>query len=245
MITHRIVSDTNQVGLARWRIGDRQQSVVFCMLEAKDVFVFVMELVKQTVFRLDNLVVQSTFCGIQLEQLDSSMCLGYHEFKQLIDYSNVLKSALKKRPEHAKTLVEYEMLLRHQTKFILGKTLYCKVSHIPDDSELQFIEYMMVDSLTVQDEIVVCPARILIRLNLRQFEVLLSHKRQLNSLLKKLVKSKKKRNKSESSQAVPKKRRTSSTPTQVCDLPEYLTCTLTSSQKKCETSCDSDTDIFC
>ena len=215
------------------------------MLEATDVFVFMMDLVKQTVFRLGNLVVKSTFCGIQLEQLDSSMCLGYHEFKQLIDYSNVLKSALRKRPEHAKTLVEHDMLLRHQTKFILGKTIYCKVNHIPDESELQFIEYMTVDSLTVHDEVVVCPARILIRLNLGQFEELLSHKRQLKSLLKKLDKPKKKRNKSESSQAIPKKRRTSSTPTQVCGLPEYLTCMLTSSQKKCDTGCDSDTDIFC
>ena len=117
-------------------------------------FVFMMDLVKQPVFRLDNLVVQSALCGIQLGQLDSSMCLGYHEFKQLIDYSNVLKSALRKRPEHAKTLDEHDMLLRHQTKFILGKTLYCRVNHIPDESELQFIEYMMVDSLTVHDEIV-------------------------------------------------------------------------------------------
>ena len=215
------------------------------MLDATDVFVFMMDLVKQPVFRLGNLVVQSTLCGIQLGQLDSSMCLGYHEFKQLIDYSNVLKSALRKRPEHAKTLVEHDMLLRHQTKFILGKTLYCTVNHIQDESELQFIEYMTVDSLTVHDEIVVCPARILIRMNLGQFEELLSHKRQLKSLLKKLVKPKKKTNKSESSQAVPKKRKTSSTPTQVCDLPEYITCTLTSSQKKCDTICDSDTDVFC
>jgi hypothetical protein len=136
-----------------------------------------------------NTFVKPTLDGVQLVQYlpDASrnvVSLGAREYKQLLAFSNVLKSALKKRPESAKTLAEYEMLFRHQTKFLLGKTVYVIVSHNETVSELQFREYVMVNSLSVTGTSVVCPGRFLIGLNRKQFDELLSRKQSLKVLLK-------------------------------------------------------------
>ena len=90
----------------------------------------------------DTILVRATSSGIQFQPnltglSDSSrtfVSLDYHEFRQLLEFSKVLKSALRKRPEHAKTLVEHDVLFRHQTKFMLGKTIYCKVTHLENES---------------------------------------------------------------------------------------------------------------
>ena len=119
------------------------------------------KLSEEKMFFLGNdIFVQATSRGIQFQpSLPGSsnasrpvVYLDYQEFRQLLEFSNVLKSALRKRPSHAKTLVKHDVLFRHQTKFMLGKTLYCKVSHLENESEIQFIEYMMVNSVTVPDE---------------------------------------------------------------------------------------------
>ena len=133
-----------------------------------------------------------TLDGVQLVQYlpglpitsRTVVSLGAREYKQLLIFANVLKSSLKKRPESAKTLAEYEMLFRHQTKFLLGKTVYVIVSHSETVSELQFREYVMVNSLSVTGTSVVCPGRFLIGLNRKQFDELLSRKQSLKVLLK-------------------------------------------------------------
>ena len=76
------------------------------------------------------------------------------------------------------------MLFRHQTQFLLGKTVYVIVSHNETVSELQFREYMMVNSLSGTGNSVVCPGRFLIGLNQKQFDELLSRKQSLKVLLK-------------------------------------------------------------
>ena len=82
-----------------------------------------------------------------------------------------------KRPEKAKTLNEYETLFHYQTRFLLGKKMYVKVSHVEEESQVQFIKYMMVNALSlVSGERVVCPKRFLLGLNRTQFEELISHK---------------------------------------------------------------------
>ena len=148
---------------------------------------------EQKTFHLGkNTFVKPTLDGVQLVQYlpglpnvsRTVVSLGAREYKQLLAFSNVLKSALKKRPESAKTLAEYEMLFRHQTKFLLGKTVYVIVSHNETVSELQFREYMMVSSLSVTGTSVVCPGRFLIGLNRKQFDELLSRKQSLKLLLK-------------------------------------------------------------
>ena len=143
---------------------------------------------EQKTFHLGkNTFVKPTLDGVQLVQYlpglpnasRTVVSLGAREYKQLLAFANVLKSSLKKRPESAKTLAEYEMLFRHQTKFLLGKTLYVIVSHNETVSELQFREYMMVNSLSVTGNSVVCPGRFLIGLNRKQFDELLSCKHSL------------------------------------------------------------------
>ena len=45
-----------------------------------------------------------------------------------------------------------------------------------EESHVQFTEYMMVNSMSVSGETVVCPGRFLLGLNRKQFEELISHK---------------------------------------------------------------------
>ena len=125
---------------------------------------------EQKTFHLGkNTFVKPTLDGVQLvwylpglpNASRTVVSLGAREYKKLLAFANVLKSSLKKRPESAKTLAEYEMLFRHQTKFLLGKTLYVIVSHNETVSELQFREYMMFNSLSLIGTSVVCPGRFL------------------------------------------------------------------------------------
>ena len=131
---------------------------------------------------LSNVFVQSTLDGIEIKQYlspDTSktvLSLGSREFKELVSFSNVILSNLKKRPEKAKTLNEYETLFHYQTRFLLGKNIYVKISHVEEESHVQFTEYMMVNSMSVSGETVVCPGRFLLGLNRKQFEELISHK---------------------------------------------------------------------
>ena len=132
---------------------------------------------------LSSVFVQSTLDGIEIKQYlspDTSktvLSLGSREFKELVSFSNVILSSLKKRPEKAKTLNEYETLFHYQTRFLLGKNIYVKISHVEEESQVQFIEYMMVNALSlVSGERVVCPSRFLLGLSRTQFEELISHK---------------------------------------------------------------------
>ena len=141
-----------------------------------------MDAPQSTIILGKNVFVQSTLDGIQIKQSLSPstsrtvVSLGAREFRQLLAFSNVIMSAIKKRPEKAKTLNEYETLLHHQSKFLLGKNIYVRVSHVEEESQIQFIEYMIVNSMSVSGESVVCPGRFLLGLNRKQFEELISHK---------------------------------------------------------------------
>ena len=87
--------------------------------------------------------------------------------------SDVILDMLKKRPEQAKTLAEYETLFQNQTKFLLGKSIYLKISHIEEESLVQFVNYVMINSMTVRGDSVICPERFLLGLNAKQFQELL------------------------------------------------------------------------
>ena len=58
----------------------------------------------------DTIFVRATSSGIQFQPNLASLSdtsrtfvsLDYHEFRQLLEFSKVLKSALRKRPEHEK-----------------------------------------------------------------------------------------------------------------------------------------------
>ena len=161
------------------------------------------------------------------------LTLNLKQFNQLVKYIPLLRRSLKRGPETAKTLSEYETLLQQQTQFLIGNNVYVTVDHLQDESELQFIEYMLVQSLSVPGQRVVCPSRRCMRLTITQLEELSSQLYLIKFAIKKV-----------------EKKRELFTPTKsVCDyLPEYMTCLLTSSQKNSHgvteaENDDSDTDI--
>ena len=176
---------------------------------------------QSTILLGKNVFVQSTLDGIQIKQSLSPstsrtvVSLGAREFRQLLAFSNVIMSALKKRPEKAKTLNEYETLLNHQSKFLLGKNIYVRVSHVEEESQIQFIEYMIVNSMSVSGESVVCPGRFLLGLNRKQFEELISHKTLLKPKPTKNLSVKNKKTETESvPSAAPDSKKSTSTQTQ-------------------------------
>ena len=144
---------------------------------------------KRTIFLGKNVFVKPNLDGVEIVKyspglpnaLKSTVSLGATEFRQLLVFSNVLLSALKKTPEQAKTVAEYDALFRHQSKFLLGTSVYVKVSYFEHEPLVQFIEYIMINSLTVSEETVVCPYRCLLGLNHNQFEELLLHRALLKS----------------------------------------------------------------
>ena len=162
---------------------------------------------EQKIFLLGNeIFVRATSKGIQFQpNLPDSrytprtaprtaVSLDYKEFGQLLEFSNFLKSALRKRPAHTETLVNplfangphtsLDVLSRYQTKFLLGKTICCKVCHLENESKIQFAEYMMCNpSSVVAGETIVYTVQILCRLNLKQFESLISFKQALKSFM--------------------------------------------------------------
>ena len=103
------------------------------------------KLSEQKIFLLGNeIFVRATSKGIQFQpNLPDSrytprtaprtaVSLDYQEFGQLLEFSNFLKSALRKRPAHTETLVNplfangphtsLDVLSRYQTKFLFEKT---------------------------------------------------------------------------------------------------------------------------
>ena len=134
---------------------------------------------QRTIHLGDNVFAQKMLDGFLIKQSlspDTSrivVSLGASEFKRLLIFSDVILDMLRKRPEQAKTLAEYETLFQNQTKFLLGKNIYVKVSHIEKESLLHFVNYVMLNSMTVRGESVVCPERFLLGLNSNQFQELL------------------------------------------------------------------------
>ena len=143
------------------------------------------------------------------------MTLNLKQFNQLVKYIPLLRRSLKKGPETAKTLSEYETLLEQQTQFLIGNNVYVTVNHFQDGSQLQFIEYMVVSSLSVPGQSVVCPSRLCMVLDKSQIQELSSKMCLIKSAIKNAKKKK------------PSKK--------LCDYPDYATCLMTSSQKLCET----------
>ena len=147
--------------------------------------------------------ISSILLSLNLKQLD-----------QLVKYIPLLKTSLNKRPDTIKTISEYEILIQQQTQFLIGNNVYVTVNHLQDESQLQFIEYMIVQSLSVPGQSVVCPSRLCMVLDKTQLQELSSKM----CLIKSAIKNAKKKEK-------PSKK--------LCDsLPEYATCLLTSSQKR-------------
>ena len=148
--------------------------------------------------------ISSILLSLNLKQLD-----------QLVKYIPLLKTSLNKRPDTIKTISEYETLIRQQTQFLIGNNVYVTVNHFQDGSQLQFIEYMVVSSLSVPGQSVVCPSRLCMVLDKSQLQELSSKMCLIKSAIKNAKKKK------------PSKK--------LCDYPDYATCLLTSSQKRCET----------
>ena len=134
---------------------------------------------QRTIHLGDNVFAQKMLDGFLIKQSlspDASrtvVSLGASEFKRLLIYSDVILDMLKKRPEQAKTFAEYETLFQNQTKFLLGKSIYLKISHIEEESLVQFVNYVMINSMTVRGDSVICPERFLLGLNAKQFQELL------------------------------------------------------------------------
>ena len=100
------------------------------------------------------------------------------------------------------------------TKYLIGNNVYVTVNHLQDGSQLQFIEYMIVQSLSVPGQSVVCPSRLCMVLDKTQLQKLSSKMCLIKSAIKNAKKMEKPSEK-------------------LCDsLPEYATCLLTSSQKR-------------
>ena len=102
------------------------------------------------------------------------LSLNLKQFDQLIEYIPLLKRSLKRRLDTTKTLSEYETLLQQQTQFLIGNNVYVTVNHFQDGSQLQFIEYMVVPSLSVPGQSVVCPSRPCMVLDITQLQELSS-----------------------------------------------------------------------
>ena len=134
---------------------------------------------QRTIHLGDNVFAQKMLDGFLIKQSlspDTSrivVSLGASEFKRLLIFSDVILDMLRKRPEQAKTLAEYETLFQNQTKFLLGKSIYLKISHIEEESLVQFVNYVMINSMTVRGDSVICPERFLLGLNVKQFQELL------------------------------------------------------------------------
>ena len=138
-----------------------------------------MESPRRTIHLGDNVFVQKMLDGFLIKQSLSPstsrtvLSLGSLEFKRLLIFSDAILAMLKKRPEKAKSLAEYETLLQNQTKFLLGKSVYVKISHLEVESLVHFTNYVMLNSMAVRGDSVVCPERFLLGLNGKQFEELL------------------------------------------------------------------------
>ena len=158
------------------------------------------------------------FVYSDVDSVNILLSLNLKQFDQLVKYMPMLKSSLKKRPETTETLCEYETLLQQQTQFLIGNNIYVTVNHLRDESQLQFIEYIVVPSSTVPGQRVVCPARLCMCLDMTQLQELSSQVCLIKTAIKKV-----------------KKKKPSAPSNKLCDaLPDYATCLLTSSQKKSE-----------
>ena len=175
-------------------------SFVCKQLKSADVIVYatatlVMARQQKTFHLGNNLFVEPVLDGVRLVQCltgipnaaKSNVFLGAKEFKRLLDVSNVLKSSLKKRPASAKTLADYEVLFHHQTKFLLGKSVYVKINYEGSEPQIHFREYTLFNSIAVPGESVVCAGRFLIALNRKQFDELWLRRKVLRTFQNKPV----------------------------------------------------------
>ena len=115
------------------------------------------------------------------------MILNLKQFDQLVEYIPLLKRSFKKKST-TRTLPEYGELLQQQTQFLIGNNVYVAVTHLQDESKLQFIEYHVIPSLIVPGQKVVCPSRLCMSLDVAHFQELVYYISVMKIDIKKLKK---------------------------------------------------------